>query len=662
MNPNPTPRSDLVDNTPVQTSDAPRLDRRALTLIERLLTEGKPVRRRLPDGGRLHIDRALPFLCVYRESSSSVDAGTHRLVTGEASYLTANADLPLLSELVEVIARCQSAQFGAFLLVEVWAKPDSTEEADHRAIAVVPVIEVHRPPLRRLDPAIDRMVRRLRQVRVQKKPLGVEVISSPSPIHRAGFGPLLSREIEQVLQCSSIGLAIPPVYRDEAGDPSQQFPQVLRHLRRGLGLALRRAFFEFARTATTHRPPHYHELGRRAVVKSVWDVDRRLSEVSEQFLYLLNVTPVNTHSAWQEFESSGFDKTPEFHYLPLEFEPSLLKRDLYRIPIERVEDPALADIFQERQAELDRQITLLADRNTPRFLLGSRQLYGSIEPQVIELATRVLEEEPPSPCNPRTEPDWVEAPEFAALAGREIAAYHRRAPDFDPDVEVTSKVAGVMVSRGRLLIGDQLRVSRRRVDALLQHEIGIHLVTYYNGFVQPLRQLRYGLAGYEQLQEGLAVLAEFLVGGLTYERVRQLAGRVVAVRSVEAGASFLESFRLLTEKYGFVPRAAFNVVTRVHRGGGFTKDAIYLRGVDQVLKLLQQGVDLDLMLAGKMAASHIGVIHELQLRGVLSGLALRPLFLDRPEALGRLQRWVSSESSVLDLLMKSIRTTCSLDK
>ena len=38
---------------------------------------------------------------------------------------------------------------------------------------------------------------------------------------------------------------------------------------------------------TTHRPPHYHELGRRAVVKAVWDVDRMLAEASDQFDFLL---------------------------------------------------------------------------------------------------------------------------------------------------------------------------------------------------------------------------------------------------------------------------------------------------------------------------------------------------------------------------------------
>ena len=34
---------------------------------------------------------------------------------------------------------------------------------------------------------------------------------------------------------------------------------------------------------TTHRPPNYHALGRHSVVKAVWEVDRRLADVSGRF-------------------------------------------------------------------------------------------------------------------------------------------------------------------------------------------------------------------------------------------------------------------------------------------------------------------------------------------------------------------------------------------
>ena len=90
---------------------------------------------------------------------------------------------------------------------------------------------------------------------------------------------------------------------------------------------------------------------------------------------------------------------------------------------------------------------------------------------------------------------------------------------------------GVMVSNGDLLVAPTARVSAARAEALLHHEVGTHVVTFVNGSHQPLRILASGLAGHEETQEGLAVLAEYLVGGLTAGRLRQLAARVVAVHA-----------------------------------------------------------------------------------------------------------------------------------
>ena len=72
-----------------------------------------------------------------------------------------------------------------------------------------------------------------------------------------------------------------------------------------------------------------------------------------------------------------------------------MKRELYSIPIEQIEDPTLAHIYEEKRDELDRQITLLADRNTKRFLYGSRQIFGDIEIELLTLTKDILQQFPP---------------------------------------------------------------------------------------------------------------------------------------------------------------------------------------------------------------------------------------------------------------------------
>jgi uncharacterized protein (TIGR02421 family) len=188
------------------------------------------------------------------------------------------------------------------------------------------------------------------------------------------------------------------------------------------------------------------------------------------------------------------------------------------------------------------------------------------------------------------------------------------------------------------------------VEALLAHEVGTHLVTYYNGRSQPFQQLYTGLAGYEELQEGLAVLSEYLVGGLSRSRMRQLAARVVAVRRLTEGASFVETFRILERDHGFTQQSAYTITMRVYRGGGLTKDVIYLRGLRSLLRHVSKNGDLEPLLVGKIAEEHIPIVRELQYRKVLRPAPIRPRYLQDSEALQKLEGLRNRKASVRSLV------------
>ena len=384
------------------------------------------------------------------------------------------------------------------------------------------------------------------------------------------------------------------------------------------------------------------------MVRAVWTVDTQLAEVSQAFDFLLQVTPINSEAAWQQFRASRCERLPSFHYLPTPMDPALLKRRLYLVPIEKVEDPALHNLFEGQREELDRKITLLRDRNTPAFLNGSLQLYGRAAPDLVQLAEQILAEVPPSRQEGLAR-GGLGAEQFAQRAVEEFAYYRGTYPGFLAEAEVTDRIDGLLVSNGKLLIGRSMRVPADRADALLQHEVGTHLVTYFNGKAQPFRQLYTGLAGYDELQEGLAVLSEWLVGGLNRSRIRQLAARVIAAHRLVQGATFVETFRDLDRRYEFSQRAAFAITMRVYRGGGLTKDAIYLRGLRAMLRYLGNEGELEPLLVGKIAAEHIPLVRELQLRRILTAPPLRPRYLNDPRASDRLQR-VKRGVTVLDLI------------
>ncbi len=616
------------------------------------LSQNERLRRSIPGKGRIHIDRQVPFLCVYRQPPDYEDAGTERLVKGEASYLIAPGHPKYhegVSQLVRRIVETLTAEFGAFLFVEVWSAPEGGRANDPAVPHVLPSFKIHGPKTAKMNRTIEAIEKRLKKVKVLKQ--GVEVVVARDGVTKPPeYLPLLSAEERRVLNCNIVGLEVPPVFRRP--NSTAEFPLLIGSLRRSISLAMRQGYFEFARSRTTHRPPHFHSLGRKAVVKAVWDIDRQLAEVSNQFDYLLQLTPVNTNEVWRDFQSSDFSETPEFHYRPLPVDPTLLKRDLYKIPIERVEDPALQRLFREKQEEIELKLTMLRDRDTKRFLYESLQLFGGVDDSLLEQAHELLDSLKGLGKLDKGPP--VNAEAFLKHAEQELAYYREHFPDFRGRAEITPEASGLIVSRGKLLINPELSLPPSRVPALLAHEIGTHLLTYYNGKSQPFQQLYSGLAGYEELQEGLAVLSEYLVGGLSRARMRQLAGRVLAVHCLEQGATFIETFRKLDDDYGFSQRAAYNITMRVYRGGGLTKDAVYLRGLIAIINYVRKGGELGPLFVGKMAVEHIPIIQELQYRKVLFAAPAVPRYVNLPDAVTRLERLRTGQHSLSELVGDSL--------
>lgn len=593
------------------------------------LASNNNVRLKLPDGGRVHVDRQLPFLCLYRYPLSGQDTGTERLLLGEAAYILASAKAEHHSQLASIvheILAIQKSVFGACLLLELWAGDEVMEQQDQPAFHIIaPNTAVPSNLLEDMESALLGIT--VNEIPAQTTLSYQESISAP------GCGEIISKKALGQLNCLHLGLQVKPIYRE--AETQSLLPFRLRQLHHALAHALKRVFFSFAHNVTYLRPAHHHELGQQFVTGVVHETDQQLSEISNSFDLLLHVTPVNAPQAWQEFQKHKYQKNPEFLYRSRNIDPDLMKRQLYQVPIEHIEDPTLAYIFSSKREELDRQINLVADRNTPRFLLGSRQLFGDVSPQLLHLAKEMLNLPPPEKQAPS---GYLSASEFAEQARREIAWYRQQDPALPAQVELRDDIPGIMVSRGHFLVGMDSRVSQARIKATLAHEIGTHIVTHYNGSQQPFRELYAGMAGYEPLQEGLAVLAEFLSYELSHARMRLLAGRVMAVDVISNGADFIESFRLLEHEYGFSKNEAFTVSMRVYRGGGYTKDFIYLQGLVNVLDYLAEGRQLEQLYIGKISYEHLDFIEELQWRKVLTAPRLRPRFLDDPRARSRLKQ------------------------
>ncbi|SFB84303.1 conserved hypothetical protein [Parapedobacter composti] len=581
------------------------------------LVKNHPLHLVLPSGGELHIDRPVPYLLVYRIPPHGEDAFTSALGKTESAYLVApdTAETPV-TPVTRAIASTMADKFGGFMLLEVWL----SDRVD------APAFTIHISQKSALAVA-EKMQAELQRIQIhQAQAIETKLEKGkriPSPPYYDGiFDAEEARQSEIIV----IGLEIAPIYiNQQTGKP---YPLFLRELREGFVKALRKSFFEFVRVKTSYSAAHFEMLGTTELHELVWDIDNKLAEYSNQFDFLLLVTPINAQEAWQQFSKSKFRKNPVFHYRPMPIDPELIKRKLYNLPIEDISDPTIAYLFRDKRKEIDRMLNMLGEREKADFLYSSQQLFGIIDEHLLEIARAILVAAPPQPSPAAKE--MLDAATFAGMAKMELEYLKKQYAAVSTAVRVRDDVEGVMVSRGTLNISSRYSISKDRAFSLLQHEVGTHVVTYYNGMAQPFKLFYVGVPGYEQLQEGLAVLSEYMTGGLTNQRMRILAARVVAVHHMLAGNSFVDTFDLLTSKYAFGSDTAFHIAMRVYRGGGLTKDAVYLKGLLNVIEYIKQGKDISQLLIGKIRQDYLPIIEELTHRRLLKPLTLRPKFLEKP--------------------------------
>lgn len=589
------------------------LDKKILHRISSQLKANHAVHIDLPSSGLLRIDQPVPFLLAYRFPPDGKDYFTYQLGKTESSYImAAEDDDGSLHTLLKKINDQLADLFGSFLLFEVWVgdrkmQDDFTIYYDHKSAE--PIAEILKTELS-LSSGL------------QKLSVSVEKTDSISPSY---YNPLLTKEEAKRSGTLMMGMEIKPGYiNNNTGKP---YPLYTRELRIAFGKALKKAFFEFVRLHTSFNASHFEMLGTTVIEDLVWQIDEKLAECSQRFDFLFLITPVNVEQAWKEFRKSKFEKPPVFHYRHMPIDPEIVKRKLYDLPIENIADPTIAFLFRDKRKEIDRMLTMLMDREKPDFVQSSIQLFGRIDENLLEIAKGLLVAIPVSKREKKK--DVMLLDEFVSLAKEELNYLKAQFSEVQTDIMVRDDIEGILVSRGVLCINNKFSVERSRARALIQHEVGTHITTYFNGKAQPFRLFYNGVPGYEQLQEGLAVFAEYLCGGLNSGRLRTLAARVVAVHQMVAGHSFIDTFFLLTDKYHFSQEHAFSITMRTYRGGGLTKDAIYLKGLISLMEYIQEGNDVMPLLIGKIRQDYLPIIDELTYRKLLNPIPITPRYLGK---------------------------------
>jgi uncharacterized protein (TIGR02421 family) len=360
------------------------------------------------------------------------------------------------------------------------------------------------------------------------------------------------------------------------------------------------------------------------------EVDRNLSEIARSVDFYPRLTPLNREEEKIKFFAAlheGRWYNPQFLYGENRFEDE--KKVLLRIKDGLNKNDALQKIFSEKVEFMLTELELLetADRS---FADVARRLHGEPSQKCTEDAIRILEQ---IKSRDYVFPEESVTPEEMASVLR--AAIEEKGLDWS--VKVTDKIIPKMTVSGKdktLYVNSGIKYTEAEVQRLKVHEIEVHIFRGANGEAQPYRIFTEGLAGYNETEEGLAILLEEDSGCLDVDtrQMKLYAGRALSVDLCLKG-SFHEAYMGLIEF--FPDYMAYRLAERAKRGlkdtsrkGCLTKGYHYISGWRKLRKYVEEGGDLSIIYVGKVKIEDAGIVSGLVDEGVLKPAKYLPQLMN----------------------------------
>ncbi|PQB04375.1 flavohemoglobin expression-modulating QEGLA motif protein [Aureitalea marina] len=346
---------------------------------------------------------------------------------------------------------------------------------------------------------------------------------------------------------------------------------------------------------------------------NLFKIDARLNKLVKKIELLNYVNPINIEQEKRTFFANRYNESPNFKYRRIDFDAHKLQQELFSQEIDKIEDQQSRELYREVIYDYSGLIQCIESIGQgKKFYYNVLKSFGTPTERDVENARFILHFEDPE-YNQEMYP--VFNVEEAISYFEEFAKQY----DFELKIRKSTKLsAAAMVknSSQEMLLKKNFRYSANQLKVLANHEIGIHLVTTYNGMDQPLKIFHNGFPRNVETQEGLAVFSEYMSGCLTLYRLKELSYRVLATDGIHKGFDFCDTFDMLYSQFKLNREEAFNIALRAHRGGGFTKDYKYLSGLKKVYDYYHQGKEMDLLLAGKVSLEYLPIIQRWQELGM----------------------------------------------
>ncbi|WP_298345624.1 tyrosine/phenylalanine carboxypeptidase domain-containing protein [uncultured Algibacter sp.] len=350
------------------------------------------------------------------------------------------------------------------------------------------------------------------------------------------------------------------------------------------------------------------------VTKTLLDIDKHIDALVKQIELLSYVNPLNIEEEKTRFFSSKYLTDPVFNYPSIDFDRFKLHRKLFESDLESIEDAEISKLYEDIIYQYSGLIQCIETVGTDKkFYYNCLHCFGTPTENDVENAKFILHFEDEDKGIPKFQP------KYSAAEAEVFFKSFSENYDFSYSIKHSDKISAIAMVLNNiktLVLNTNHTYSDNEIAVLTNHEIGVHMVTTMNGLLHPLKIFSHGFPNNEETQEGLAVFAEYMSNNLTIKRLKELAYRVIAVDSLAKGYSFSRTFRLLHNQYDLDREEAFYITVRVHRGGGFTKDYLYLTGLKKVYDYYHSGKDLSLLLTGKVSLEYVDDIESLIKKGL----------------------------------------------
>jgi len=412
---------------------------------------------------------------------------------------------------------------------------------------------------------------------------------------------------------------IKKIYCDElTGDA---YPYIIRKLQHQLKIAILNNANFFSQKLDGWKHYTTVKLLDKDLDKDLLTLDATLHRILKGFELLAAVNPTNVAVEKKLFFKNRDSELPKFRYNPIKINAYELKQELFSLPVNRIQDVSIRYLYESVITSYFDKIDMIGSLGTRKFMYNSLRYFGRPSAKDLKNAHYLLHL-PTVPGEAQTGP--------ALSVDDAVTVFKKALDDYGiiAKIEVSNKVISqvmVLNSKRKIVFNKDAVFRKRELTALIEHEIGVHICTTMNSNLQKLKVFNLGLPINTMTQEGLAILAEYLSGYLTIGRLKRLALRVIAVDAMCSGASFIECFQLLCNTYRIDQELAFSITTRVYRGGGFTKDYLYLSGFVKVFKYWQNQNDLSPLFVGKTSLEFYPIIEELIGREMVS----KPTYIAR---------------------------------